>query len=90
MPAPGKTPQQRAREALALLEQQGGVDHLPEVLKSADVIPLMGRGWFSDALRLETMPGMRVRRGGVWRCERTTFLAWLQSLAGEVSEATSV
>lgn len=81
MPAPGKTPRERAQEALGLLERQGGETSLPEVLKSSDVLPLMSRGWFSDALRLDLMPGMKVRRGGVWRCERTTFVAWLRKLA---------
>lgn len=81
MPAPGKTPRERAHEALSLLECQGGESSLPEVLKSSDVLPLMSRGWFSDALRLDLMPGMKVRRGGVWRCERATFVAWLRTLA---------
>lgn len=81
MPAPGRTPQQRAEEALAKLTEQGGDESLPTVLKSKDVIPLMGRGWLSDAMRLDMMPGIRVRRGGVWRCERGTYLAWLRRLA---------
>ncbi len=81
MPPAGKSPRDRAREALELLAQQGGESSLPATLKSADVLPLMGRGWFSDALRLDLMPGMRIQRGGVWRCDRATFVGWLAQLA---------
>lgn len=83
MPAPGRTPRQRAQEALEKLTAQGGDESLPAILKSRDVVPLMGRGWLSDAMRLDMMPGIRVRRGGVWRCERSTFLTWLRRLAAE-------
>lgn len=81
MPAPGLSNAQRAQRALEELERRGGSGSLPDVLKSADVIPLMSKGWFGDALRLDLMPGMRATRGGVWRCERDAFVAWLQDLA---------
>lgn len=82
MPQRGQTNAQRASAALDKLEAYGGPNTLPEVLKSADVIPLMGKGWFGDALRLDMMPGMRVTAGGVWRCEREAFIGWLRELAG--------
>ncbi len=81
MPVHGLTNAERAQRALAALNEQGGPTTLPEVLKSADVIPLMGKGWFGDALRLEMMPGMRATRGGAWRCGRAAFVTWLEGLA---------
>lgn len=84
MPQRGQSNAERASAALIKLEAHGGPDALPEVLKSADVIPLMGKGWFGDALRLDLMPGMRVAAGGVWRCEREAFVAWLRDMAGPV------
>jgi hypothetical protein len=81
MPAHGTPPWKRAHDALAKLETQGGESRLPEVLKSSDVIPFMGRGWFSDALRLDNVPGMRARPGGVWLCEDGAFVEWLQRLS---------
>ncbi|MBX0331131.1 hypothetical protein K2Z83_26125 [Oscillochloris sp. ZM17-4] len=84
MPPHGTPPSARAQQALAAIEELGGEGALPEVLKSSDVVPLMGRGWFSHALRLRLMPGMQARPGGVWRCDRGTFLAWLRKLTDNV------
>lgn len=86
MPPEGISSAQRARQALLLLESQGGEANLPEVLARADVIVLMGDYWFGSLLRMEMLPGMRVRRGGIWRCERDTYLAWLREVAGEHRE----
>lgn len=83
MPVHGTPTWKRAQDALKKLQEQGGAASLPEVLKSADVIPFVGKGWFSDALRLDNVPGMRACPGGVWRCERGTFLEWLQRLAAQ-------
>jgi hypothetical protein len=82
MPRIRKSNQERARAALAQLAAIGGADALPEVLKSADVKPLMSSGWFSDALRLDQMPGDQMCSGGVWRCDRQAFVNWLYTLAG--------
>ena len=81
MPRAGKSPQERARIALGRLDAQGGRLSLPLVLRSRDVRPLMGRDWFTDALRLGGMPGVQIERGGAWRCERETFIDWLIEVA---------
>lgn len=81
MPHPGRPPQERAKDALAALEKQGGTQTLPEVLISRDVRPLLGEGWFTDALRLGALPGVQFQRGGLWRCDRATFVEWLQEIA---------
>lgn len=80
MPPRGRPPQERAAEALALLAQQGGAEGLPAVLTSRDVTPLMGRSWFSNALRLAALPGVRLVHGGMWRCDRDTFVQWLMDV----------
>ncbi len=81
MPPHGTSLAARAQQALGRIDTQGGATRLPAVLKSVDVIPFMSKGWFQDALRLRQMPGMQMRPGGVWRCDRETFMAWLHQLA---------
>lgn len=85
MPRHGLSPAQRAQAALQKLDERGGESALPLVVRSADVIPLMSRSWFTNALRLDLMPGMRVERGRVWRCDRATYLTWLRTLSGQAS-----
>jgi hypothetical protein len=53
---------------------------LPEVLASRDIIPLTGRAWFMTMLQCGRLPGIQVVPGGVWRCERETFLTWVASM----------
>jgi hypothetical protein len=58
-------------------------DALPTVLTSRDVIPLVGRNWFMSMLYAGCLPGVQMMAGGVWRCERDTFLSWIQEVARE-------
>ena len=81
MPRRGRSPQERAQDVLRRIAEQGGVNELPEVLGSREVRPLMGITWFGDALRLGVLPGVQIERGGVWRCDRRTFITWLQEVA---------
>jgi hypothetical protein len=81
MPPRGRSPQARAQDVLRRIEENGGVNQLPDVLGSREVRPLMGVTWFGDALRLGVLPGVQIERGGVWRCNRETFIAWLQEVA---------
>src|SRR5437763_11921168 len=81
MPPRGRSPQERAQDVLRRIEEQGGVQELPEVLRAREVRPVMGVTWFGDALRLGVLPGVQIERGGVWRCDRDTFITWLQEVA---------
>lgn len=78
MPPIGRTAAERAGDALAALAARGGPAALPAVLTSQDVKPLMGRTWFHEALRRGELPGVQVVAAGVWRCDRDTFVSWLQ------------
>jgi hypothetical protein len=81
MPPLAISPQEHARRALQRLDERGGAETLPYVLKSSDVIPLMGRTWFQAALHLDGLPGIQVVRYGAWRCDRGVFIHWLQELS---------
>ena len=83
MPPRGRSPQQRAQDVLRRIQEKEARDgcELPEVLRSRDVRPLMGVTWFGDALRLGVLPGVQIERGGLWRCNRETFIVWLQEVA---------
>lgn len=83
MPMHAVSPQTHARRALQRLAERGGKDVLPYVLKSTDVIPIMGRTWFQTALHLDGLPGIQAVRYGAWRCERETFVNWLQEISDE-------
>jgi hypothetical protein len=57
----------------------GGEATLPEVLAPEDARPLLGERWYDSARMLDALPGVRIT-GGVWRCDRTTFLNWLREM----------
>lgn len=80
MPPIARTAQERAREALQRLNTDPSC-RLPEVLKSQDVMPFMGRTWFMELLERNALPGIQVVTGGVWRCDRETFMQWLKEMA---------
>jgi hypothetical protein len=80
MPPIPKCVRERAHDALAALERSGGVGRLPAVLTSGEVKPLMGRTWFHESLRRGELPGVQVVACGVWRCDRETFVEWLQEV----------
>lgn len=77
MPRHGRTRQERATDALVCLEALGGIAALPETLTSREVKPVMGNRWYADELALGYLPGVQVVAGGMWRCERQTFVDWL-------------
>lgn len=71
----------RAKEALSMLAHRGGAATLPKVLTSHDIIPLLGRDYVMELLRHQRLPGIQVVPAGVWRCDRDTFVEWLQELS---------
>jgi len=88
MPPRGQSAEERAQQALERLNELGGAAHLPEVVNGDDVIPILGVQWYKDMRRLGSLPGLLPGLQGfpgvLWRCERSTFLAWLKLTAGEM------
>ncbi|HMO56338.1 MAG TPA: hypothetical protein PKA05_07995 [Roseiflexaceae bacterium] len=80
----------RARAALAQIARHGGKERFPGVLTSQDVKPLIGVAWFHEALRAGRLPGVQIVVGGVWRCDRDTFVAWLEEVSDETSTALAL
>lgn len=80
MPPLGRSPASRAHAALIAIDQQGGIESLPIVLTSREVVPLLGRNWFMECLRRGFLPGTQVVPAGVWRCARETFTNWLHEV----------
>lgn len=74
---------ERARAALDSLSRRGGPAALPPVLTSREAVALMGRSWFMDLLRRGRLPGIQVVPFGVWRCQRETFLSWIEEVAND-------
>ncbi len=84
MPPRGQSAEERAQQALERLNELGGVAHLPEVVSGVEVEPILGTQWYKDMRRMGLLPGLRGFPGVLWRCERSTFLAWLKLTAGEM------
>jgi hypothetical protein len=77
MPPIPRSLSDRTIDACQRLARRGGSMQLPAVVASQDVIPLFGRSYFMELLRSGQLPGIQVVPGGVWRCQRETFLEWL-------------
>ena len=69
----------RTAEANQRLQSRGGAAALPSIISSHDIVPLFGRSYFMELLRNGHLPGIQVVPGGVWRCQRETFLEWLEA-----------
>ena len=69
---------ERAQIARQRLQSRGGSSMLPLVVSSQEIVPLFGRSYFMELLRSGQLPGIQVVPGGVWRCQRDTFVAWLE------------
>jgi hypothetical protein len=80
----------RVQRALILLERQGGLESLPSVLCSSDIIPLFDRDFVMEMLRNNRLPGVQVVTAGVWRCNRETFIEWLQEACDDKAAALGI
>jgi hypothetical protein len=78
MPPVPRPLSERVQRALMLLERRGGLESLPSVLCSSDIVPLFDRDFVMEMLRNNRLPGVQVVVAGVWRCSRETFIEWLQ------------
>jgi hypothetical protein len=87
MPQGAFTIYERAHMAQQRLTEQGGKNALPEVLTPKEAQIILGREWYTMLRRLDLLPGARPVGGGAWRCDRTAFCAWIETLAATPDES---